>query len=578
MNSGEQRLCTEQLTGQPSVDKPWLKFYSKEAVETKLPECTMYEYLYENNKEHLSDYALNYFGNRITYGELFENIDIIARAFLKYGIKPNDVVTILTVGSVQGIMILYALNKIGAISNFVNVMADKKDLIEYFKDARSKVVISLNLFAEAAIKASEQTGVESIIVYSLEEWMPMVARCGYRAKYGKMEKDWQTEKNIIPWQTFIKSAGTDSGIQYRKNPNTVCFYGHTGGTTGFPKTVLLNDNAFNSVVWQYAQSFPHQRTEVFLNVMIPFVVYGIVTNIHMPLCLGLEVVVIPKFEPDKWHRYCKKYRPNYISAIPAYIQAMGDDNNLAKMDLSHIKMIGMGGEGMNIFLEKKMNDFLKIRGSKARITKGYGMTEVCATTTCETYNAMREGSVGIPFINSNVMIYDNDKEQELPYNTTGEICIQSASMMLGYKDNKAEMDTLLRKHPDGNRWIHTGDLGYMDEDGFLFVEGRMKRIIMIVRDGLVYKMFPAQTEEVLNTHPMVRESCVVSMTVGNEIALKAVIILETANALKQEICQELNKICEQSLATYQIPREYVFVEEFPRTAAGKVDYRQLETE
>ena len=537
----------------------------------------MYEYLYENNKEHLSDYALNYFGNRITYKELFENIDIVADAFRKYGVKPGDVVSVVTVSTATSVFILYALNKIGAVSNFVNVLSSEKDLVNYFKDAGSELVVSLDLFADKVITASKQTEVKNVIVYSMEEWMPLSVKYGYKFKTRKLDRSFLSDDKVILWKSFINTADISDKFAYKKDPNSVCFHGHTGGTTGFPKTVLLTDNAFNAVVWQYVQSFPHHRKDVFLSVIVPFVVYGIVTNIHMPLCLGLEVAIIPKFDSDKWHMYYRKYHPNHISAIPAYVSAMCDDEKLSKMNLSCIKNVGMGGEGMNIPLEEKVNSFLKERGSIARIIKGYGMTEVCATATSELHDAIKAGSVGIPFINNNVMIYDNANEAELQYGQIGEICLQCASMMLGYKDNPSEMDALIKTHPDGSRWIHTGDLGYMDEDGFLFVEGRMKRMIMTLKDGLGYKVFPSQTEEILNANPEVKESCVVGMHKGKDIFLKAVIILEDATtSMSDELIRELNAECEKALSYYQVPYKYECVEDFPRTAAGKVDYRKLE--
>lgn len=571
-------LLTDRQTGYPSIDKPWLKYYGEEAINAELPECTLYEYLYENNKEHLSDYALNYFGNRITFGKMFQNIDVVANALLKYGVKLGDVVSVVTVSTATSVFILYALNKIGAVSNFVNVMSSEKDLVNYFKDAGSELVVSLDLFADKVIKASKQTGVKNVIIYSLEEWMPSLMKYGYKFKTRKLDKSYKSDDMVISWKAFISAEKLTSEITYRKDPNTVCFHGHTGGTTGFPKTVLLNDNSFNAVVWQYVQSFPHHRKDVFLSVMIPFVVYGIVTNIHMPLCLGLEVAIIPKFDSDKWHMYYKKYHPNHISAIPAYVSAMCDDKKLSKMNLSKIKTVGMGGEGMNIPLEEKINHFLKERGSSAKVIKGYGMTEVCATATCELYDAIKEGSVGFPFINNNVMIYDNDNKVELQYGQIGEICLQCASKMIEYKNNQSEMELLIRTHSDGSRWIHTGDLGYVDEDGFLFVEGRMKRMIMTIKDGLVYKIFPAQTEEVIDNHPEVREACVVSMRKGKDIVLKAVVRLNSTitDTEKENMIQEMEHLCKNALSIHQIPYKYDFVEDFPRTAAGKVDYRKLE--
>ena len=564
-------------TGYPSIDKPWLKFYSEEAKNSEKPYCTIYEYLYENNKNNLSNYALNYFNHKITYRELFENIDLIANALHNYGVKSGDVVSIITVSSVASVLLFYALNKIGAVSNFINVMSNQKDMVEYLNDADSELVVTLDLFANNVVAAAKQSKVNRVIVYSLEEWMPKRTAHMYRFKTRNIDKSYLKENIVLTWNEFIKSSVQNTQINYSKNPKSVCFYGHTGGTTGFPKTVLLNDNSFNSVAWQYIQSFPHQKGEVFLSVIVPFVVYGSMINIHMPLCLGLEVAVIPKFDSNMWHKYYKTYHPNHICAIPAYISAMCDDKKFSKMNLSKIKTVGMGGEGMNVSLEEKINTFLNSRDSKAKVMKGYGMTEVCATAASEMINAQKTGSVGIPFIHNNVMIYDNEKNRELTYGETGEICLQCESMMIDYKDNQEETNKLVKIHSDGSKWIHTGDLGYIDEDGFLFVEGRMKRMILTLNNGLAYKTFPAQTEEVLNKHPSIRESCVVSMHKDKKIVLKAVIVLEDAKEVDHHnLISELNTLCNETLSSFQIPEKYVFVDYLPRTDAGKVDYRKLE--
>jgi len=222
-----------------------------------------------------------------------------------------------------------------------------------------------------------------------------------------------------------------------------------------------------------------------------------------------------------------------------------------------------------------VNAFVANHGSKAKLLKGYGMTEVCGTAAVENNHVVKEGSMGIPLIGNNFMIYDNENCQELTYFERGEICMRCDSMMAGYKDNPLEMDKLIKEHEDGIKWIHTGDIGYIDDDGFLFIEGRMKRMIMAINNGVAYKTVPAQTEEVLNSHEKVKDSCVVGYTKGNDIVLKAYIIA-TDNVNEDSIEDELRDYCEKGLGEYQRPAIYEMISEFPRTAAGKVDYRKLE--
>lgn len=570
-------MAEKKLMGYPSIDKPWMKYYSEEAINAPIPQSNLYDFMYSLNKDHPADVALNYFGTKVTYRELFEQIDIVAKAFMAQGVKPGDVCTIVTLSCVPSVLCLYALNRIGAVSNYINVLSTQADLEVYFRDADSDIIVTLDLFADNVVKAAKATGAKKVIAYSLAEWMPPVTKLGFSLKMRKLDRSCLKDPIVLLWKEFVASAKGQPEITFRKSAETLCCLAHTGGTTGFPKTVLINDRALNIVVQQYDKTVVHERQQVFLSVMIPFVIYGILTNIHMPLCLGLRTVLIPKFDASDWADYFKKYHPQHLSAIPAYVAPMLENAQVAKMDLSGLITVGLGGDGLNISLEERVNAFLSAHGSTARVAKGYGMTEVCATFSMCNNEDTKIGSVGFPFPTNNVMIYDNDLQQELSYNQVGEICLQSASRMMGYKDNEEEMRNLLHIHPDGSEWIHTGDLGYIDEDGFLFLEGRMKRIILTSSEGVAYKVFPHIPEEVLNRHSAVANTCIVGVSNGNDQSLKAYIVLNPeTRGREMEIEEELRAACESELAAYMRPWRYVFREALPLTPAGKVDFRALE--
>ena len=566
-------------TGCPSVDKPWLKYYTEEAIHAPAPETSLYEYMYAQNREHPSDVALNYFGRKVTYGEMFQQIDAVAKAFRAQGMKEGDVCTIVTLSCVPSVLCLYGLNKIGAVSNYVNVLSSQEDLETYFRQSASEIVVTLDLFGEKVLKAAKAVGVRRVIVYSLSEGMPLVTKLGFRFKMRKVNLDYLKDERVLLWGDFLAGGTGQPEINFRKSPDSLCCLAHTGGTTGFPKTVLIHDRAMNILAQQYDKSIVHQRQQVFLSVMIPFVIYGTLSNIHMPLCLGLHTVLIPKFDPADWPSYIKRYRPQHLTAIPPYVAPMAEDKKLADMDLSCLITVGLGGDGLNVPLEEKLNAFLAAHGSSAKVVKGYGMTEVCATfSTCNNY-ANRLGSVGFPFATNNLMIYDNDRERELSYGEVGEICLQSASRMMGYRDNEAEMAQLIRRHSDGSEWIHTGDLGYVDEDGFLFLVGRMKRVILTTRGEVAYKVFPNIPEGVLNRHAGVHDACIVGARDGKDLVLKAFLVLTPEMRGKEEQVEaELRALCQEELSDYMQPRFYIFRTELPLTPAGKVDYRALEEE
>lgn len=567
----------KKLTGVPSIDKPWLKYYSEEAINAPLPQSSLYDYLYECNREHMEDYALNYFGKKTTFREFFELIEQAAKAFRAIGVHEGDIVPIVSVSTVASIICFYALNRIGAVVDFLNVLAEQKDLVEYFKEADAKLVVTLDLFEEKVLAASDKCDIEKVVSFGVDYGMPLPLKIGYRLKNRTLKSNTKRSSSVIEWNGFLRRSKGQSPIDYKKDPHIMCLLAHTGGTTGEPKAVMLDDCAMNAATLTYQLMMSNaRRKDAFLHVMIPFVVYGILSCTHVPLCLGFCVTVIPKFEVAQWNTYLKRYRPNHIMAVPAYIAPL---LNVQSDYISLIKNIASGGDGMNPELEMNLNHLLEEKKSSAVITKGYAMTEVCATAVASFQKVNKIGSVGIPLPGNNLQIIDTENGIELPCNEIGEICIHSASRMIGYMNNEQATRELFRIHSDGSEWLHTGDLGYIDEDGFLFLVGRMKRVILTAKDGVTYKVFPNMTEKVLDEIEKVIQSCVVGAESGSDQVLRAFVEVSKENLVHAAgIEQELRLLCEEKLPSYARPAFYEFREELPLTAAGKVDYRTLESE
>lgn len=541
-----------------------------------MPDCTIYEYLWENNKENLNDVALIYFGKKITFGELFELIDSLAAAFIGIGLKKGDVCTVVTLSCINSVAVFYALNKIGAVSNYINVLTSEEEMETYLSDANSEYVVTMDLFVQKVLEAGSRCNVKHVISYTLADYMPFPAACAYKVQFSQKSYSVRDER-IISWNIFLKQG---QGIELKEpehDGNRVSVWAHTGGTTGFPKTVLHKDNSYNAVVLQYMNSMEHKRGEVFLNIIVPFVVYGMLTCMHMPLCLGLTVAIVPKFEAKDWSKYLKWYHPNHIAGIPSYFSPMLCDENLKSTDLSSIITLAAGGDGMNEQLETELNDFLKQHGSNAQLIKGYGMTEICSSAVTTFGNYSKLCSVGIPLVKNSICIYDNDRKCECKYGHVGEVWLLSPSLMVGYKDNEEETDSLIIADDQDNKWIHTEDLGYVDEQGFLFLLGRMKRVMFVGPEGLAYKVFPKQIEDEIIKVPEVSEVCVVSGHDGKGFAPKAFVVLksEFANQTDQ-MTLKLKNECEKNLPDYLLPYEYEYLDSLPLTSIGKVDYGQLE--
>ena len=574
-----EELTKSTGTGYPSIDRPWLSYYTKEAIEDPLPQMSLFEYLYENNKYNLDSDALNYMGNKISFRELFKRIDEAAKAFLAQGVQEGDIVSILTVACVPCVISFYALNKIGAVVDFINVLSTAKDLVKFFRANKSKVVVSADIFMNKALLAAKAIGVEHVISFSMEDDLPFLKKVGTLFQSNPdVDESYLQDKVVLTWDKFIATGAHVPDITYIKNPNTPALLAHTGGTTGFPKAVMLSDNAMNAVAFQYHYIFRVEPKEnVFLNLVVPFVVYGSLINMHMPLTMRSTVVLIPNFDAEDWPEYFNKYKPNFITAIPNYIAPMLNNPRMRNVNLECLKVIAVGGEGAGNALEFDMNRFLKRHGSKAKLLKGYGMTELSASACTGFGDVNALGSVGVPLPRNQVQIVNPDTGMECKYNEIGEICFRGPGMMLGYKDNPEEMKSLFRKHSDGTYWVHTGDLGYMNRKGLLYIVGRIKRAILTQYKGTAYRIYPNVIEEVLISHPAVREACVVKLHEDRRGRTKAYIALNDHNRVdEEEIERELRSFCDAEMAEYMRPFLYEFRGSLPLTPAGKVDYKLLE--
>ena len=574
-----EELTKTTGTGYPSIDRPWLSYFSKEAIEDPLPQMSLFEYLYENNKYNLDSDALNYMGHKISYRELFKRIDEAAKAFLAQGVREGDIVSILTVASVPCVICFYALNKIGAIVDYINVLSTAKDLVKFFRANKSRVVVSADIFMNKTLLAAKAIGVEHVIAFSMEEDLPFFKKVGTLFQSNPdVDESYLQDDVVLTWDKFLASGAHVPDITYQKDPSKPALLAHTGGTTGFPKAVVLNDNSMNAVAFQYHYIFHLEPKEsVFLNLVVPFVVYGSLINMHMPLTMRSTVVLIPNFDADDWPEYFNKYKPNYLTAIPNYVAPMLNNPRMRNVNLDCLKVIAVGGEGAGNALEVDLNRFLKRHGSKAKLLKGYGMTEMSASACTAFGDVNALGSVGAPLPRNQVQIVNPDTGLECKYNEIGEICFQGPGQMMGYMNDPEEMKTVYRKHSDGTYWLHTGDLGYMNRRGLLYIVGRIKRAILTQYKGTAYRIYPNVIEDILMSHPAVREACIVKLHEDRRGRTKAYIALNDHNRVdEEEIERELRSYCDNEMAEYMRPFLYEFRGSLPLTPAGKVDYKLLE--
>ena len=561
-------------TGYPSIDKPWLKYYSEEAIHTLLPEKTLYGYLYENNRNNMESVALNYYGKRISYKDFFEHIKETADAFAAIGIKKGDMVTILSLITPETIYCIYALNYIGAIANMGYLSLSDDEIVHMVEKTNSKITIVLDVAAEKVVRIQERLLSEITIVLQIETSMPWFMKVITRVKNHQL---YDRENQVLSYTSFIKKyAGRKQSVEEKWKKDMPAVLVYTSGTTGEPKGVVLTNDNINAVAFQYKYlGLKFNKGETILTFMPPFLAIGFSLNVHMPLSLGLEEVINPNPDPDVLTRFYKKYRPNHFIAAPTNILQIIEAMH-GKTMCNCITLAG-GGESMTPQQEETVNKYLAEHGSNAKYSTGYGMTEFAATVTVGLNAVYRENTLGIPLCKTIVKVVDTENGKELPYDEVGELCFHTPSQMKEYYQNPKETAETIRQHEDGMKWIHTGDLGWVDRDGFVHFKGRIKRIYMTQgEDGTLYKVFPARTEKVLMEIKNVKKCAVTVRMEGGLVKEQIAYLVLNKEAEKEKILEKVKAHCKKSLPSHSVPEKYVLLEEIPLTQSGKTDYKTLE--
>ncbi len=560
-----------------SQAKPWLKYYDQKFIDQTLPALSAFEYVCQRSKNHLNDTALDYYGRKFTYADLIVNVKKTAAALRGAGVKKGDIITVVSIMTPEIIALFYAADMMGATLNLVDPRYSVEGIREYIEEVDSHLLVCLNVVYERCRQAAKRTNVEKVIVLSPADSLPPVMAVGYKLTTPDKNK---YASNVIRWKQFIKGGEGQSTAAEPYDPDHACVVVHTGGTTGSPKGVMLTDDCFNGIALQF-QAYPKlfHRGQKLMNIMPPFIAYGFACGIHLPLVLGFTVIIIPNLDPAKLGSLVLKHKPEHMFGVPTHYQQLASDPKLRDKDLSFIINYAAGGDSLSRGAEQTVNDFLAAHGARYPIAKGYGMTEVSSAATVAAGLDNKPGSVGIPMVNTVVAAFEPGTDQELPIGQRGELCISGPCLMKGYYNKPEETAILLRRHPDGRVWAHTGDMGYLDEDGFVFLDSRIKRMI-IRHDG--FKVFPSMIENVVSRHPAVHQCSVVGCAdkdhTQGRLPFVYIVLKADTTAKKKQVIRELERMCAEELPEYVQPVAYKFISSMPMTPVGKVDYRQLEAD
>ena len=424
----------------------------------------------------------------------------------------------------------------------------------------------------------ETTSKPLIVLARIADALPFYVKPIYMAT-NKVSVNVNPEHNVVYWNDFLKKGKKENLPPDVGKGDDIAAILYSGGTTGIPKGVMIHNRAFNCMAIQ-AEEIKRDDTKnavgkKALAVMPVFHGFGLAMCMHVMLYFGMHVFLVPKFDFKVCSDLIFKKKINHVYAVPALFEALSRTEEIEKMDLSFLEMVAFSGDKCSEKLLNRMNNYLKKGGSSEQMTEAYGLTECLSAACISPFFAHKKGSTGLPLPDNEIKICKIGSHEEVPRGEDGEICITGPTQMKGYYKNEAETNIALQLHDDGKKWLHTGDIGYMDDDGYLYY--RQRHCKMIITSG--YNVYPSQIEEVINECNGVVQSCVVGIpdrTLGQRIV--AVIQPVDININQDELRKRIIEKCEQNVADFSMPREIIFREALPKTAMGKVNFKLLTEE
>ncbi len=563
-----------KIKNKETVKTPWYGSYGEMPKNLEYKNTSLYDAVLETSQKHPDLIAYDYFGVKKTYKEFIEQINECAKSLKAIGVKEKDSVTICMPNTPEGVIAFYAINVIGATANMIHPLSSENEIKYYLTLSESVALIAVDIAWEKIAKIIDETNVKNTVIASVKDSMPFALGVGYWVTRGRKVKRPKTNGKTISWKNFIelgKNYLKDCNAHSKGEDRAVILY--SGGTTGSPKGIVLSNLNFNALAAQGVAACGGLKPgDSVLAIMPIFHGFGLGICIHTVMYLGGTAILQPQFSAKTFDKLLTKYRPNVIAGVPTLYEVLLRNKRMNKVDLSFLKVVISGGDSLSISLKKRIDKFLKEHNANVQVREGYGLTE-CVTGTCLTPNSeYREGSIGIPYPDTYYKIVKPNTHIEVEYGTDGEICLSGPTVMMGYLNEPKETTHVLRLHDDGLLWLHTGDLGCMDSDGWVYFKQRIKR--MIISSG--YSIYPQHIENIIDSHPDVLTSTVIGVDHPYKVqVIKAFVVLRNGIGVTEEVKQSIYEHCEKNIAKYSMPYEFEYRDSLPKTLVGKVAYIKL---
>ena len=556
---------------------PWLKSYDNVPHNLDYPDHSLARVILDSAEKYKDLTAYDFFGCKKSFGAFAEEIKLCARGLLASGIKKEERVTICMPNTPQAIITFYALNLMGAVANMVHPLSAEEELVGFINDSNSIAVLTLDQFAPKLESILPRTKVRTLILAGIEDGLIEIKKTLYKLTKGRKIKRIPTGGKILRFNDLTERGKTYTGeYDAKKSGDEVAVILYSGGTSGTTKGILLTNLNFNALAMQtHAAGNCLIPGHKFLSIMPVFHGFGLGVCIHTALYGGASALLVPQFSLDTYVKILKKQKPHYIAGVPTLYEAMLRHPDIKKVDMSQLEGIFCGGDSLSPELKQKVDALLKECGSTQQVREGYGLTESVTASCLTPLKTHKVGSIGIPHPDMFFKIVKPATQDEVEYGEPGEIVVSGPSVMKGYENNEEETATTLQTHADGRIWLHTGDLGTMDEEGFVFFKQRIKR--MIISSG--YSIYPSQLENAIDSHEKVLISCVIGIPDEYKVQrIKAFIVLRDNAEATDEIKESILEHCKRNIAKYAMPTEIEYRKDLPKTLVGKVAYLQLEKE
>jgi long-chain acyl-CoA synthetase len=551
---------------------PWLRHYGTVPAHLVYPRRTLYEMLAAAAARDPDAIAWDYFDQRSTYRQLLADIDRCAAALAALGLERDDRFLIALPTTPQAVIAFYAANKLGAVPALIHPLSTPPEITHYLDATGARLVLALDAFHPAVAAARPARPLHRIVLARIGDHLSPLQRAVFWLRKGRRIAKVPPHAGVVGWRELMDAPHPDVAAAQRDtdDPAAILF---SGGTTALPKGIVLTNRNFIAQGMQATAWGGIRAGDSILAILPVFHGFGLGVCVNAALMAGATSILVPAFDAGEVARLIRRKRPGFLVGVPTLFAALARDAGLAQADLSCLRAAFCGADTLPRPVKDAFEAMVARAGGHVHLLEGYGLTEAVTAIMAMPVGQYREGSIGVPFPDMLAKICAPGSEREVPHGTEGEICIAGPAVMPGYLDDPDATRHALRRHADGRTWLHTGDLGRQDADGFFHFGVRLKR--MIKSSG--FNVYPAQVEAVLLEHPRVAEACVAGVPDPEQVErVVAWVVPKLAVADPEAAAQELIAHCRARLLKWSCPREIHFCAGLPKTRVGKVDYRHLQ--